>query len=169
MIATASATTVYLSAGATVNFSNTGSPASGYNWNFGDGGSATTANPTYSYSAIGTYTVTLTGTLGGCSDSDVITIIVLANVSIHEEVAGIATTIYPNPTQGLIHVDMVNLNDVNIHLQIVDAIGKLIDSKQVSGTDIRTTFDMSNRPAGIYFIRVLTNDGVLTKRISVTH
>ena len=33
-----------------------------YAWDFGDGGSATTANPTYTYSAAGTYSVSLTVT-----------------------------------------------------------------------------------------------------------
>jgi len=169
MVASASATTVYLSAGATVNFSNTGSPATGYNWSFGDGGSSTSSSPTYSYSAVGTYTVTLTGTLGGCTDTDVITIIVLASVSIHEEVDGISTSIYPNPAQGFVHVDMINTNDLDIQIQMIDAIGKLIETKQVNGIDIRTSFDLTNQPAGIYFVRIMTTGGLLTKRISVTH
>jgi hypothetical protein len=113
--------------------------------------------------------VTLTGTFCGCADTDVITIIVLASVSIHEEVDGITTSIYPNPTQGFIQVDMVNTNDVDIQIQIIDAIGKLIETQKVNGIDIRTSFDLSNQPAGIYFIRVLTSGGILTERISLTH
>jgi parallel beta-helix repeat protein len=38
---------------------STGSPTA-WNWNFGDGGSATTQNPTHTYSTAGNYTVTLT-------------------------------------------------------------------------------------------------------------
>lgn len=47
--------------GAPVSFTDRsgGSPTS-WNWNFGDGGSSTTRNPTHAYAAPGTYTVTLT-------------------------------------------------------------------------------------------------------------
>lgn len=169
MVATASATTVYLSLGASVDFSNTGSPATAYDWDFGDGGSSTSASPTHAYSTTGTYTVVLTGTLGSCADTDTITITVLTDVSIHDVVDGISMSIYPNPTHGMVNIDMVNTNAVDVELQIVDAIGKLIDTRQLSGHDIRTTVDLTNSPSGIYFVRILTDGGVLTKRISVSH
>jgi PKD repeat protein len=54
----------------TVQFtdSSTGSPTM-WSWNFGDGGTAMVANPSYTYSAPGTYTVTLTASsqTGGSS------------------------------------------------------------------------------------------------------
>ncbi|MFQ5607579.1 MAG: PKD domain-containing protein, partial [Candidatus Zixiibacteriota bacterium] len=53
--------------GNAVSFSSTGSSDPdgsivGYSWDFGDGGSSNQANPSYAYSAAGTYTVTLTVT-----------------------------------------------------------------------------------------------------------
>ena len=57
----------------TVNFtsSSTGSGLS-YQWNFGDGGSGTGAGPGHSYTAFGTYSVSLTVTdLYGCSNTKV--------------------------------------------------------------------------------------------------
>lgn len=50
-------------ANTTINFSNTSLNTHAetiYSWNFGDGSSASTANPSHSYSAGGNYTVTLT-------------------------------------------------------------------------------------------------------------
>lgn len=169
MIATASATTVYLSTGATVNFSNSGSPATSYNWDFGDGGSSTSTSPTHSFSLTGVYTVILTGTLGSCTDTDTIIITVLLEVAIHDVVDGISMTMFPNPTEGLFNINMINTNNVEVEVQVVDAIGKVIDSKQLNGYDIRTSFDLTTRPAGIYFVRILTDGGILTKRISVAH
>ena len=54
----------------TVQFSSAGSSdpygqALGYSWDFGDGSTSTTANPSHVYSANGTYTVKLTVTGGG--------------------------------------------------------------------------------------------------------
>jgi PKD repeat protein len=46
----------------TVNFTNTSTNGQSYAWTFGDGGTSTTANPSHTYAAIGTYTVCLTVT-----------------------------------------------------------------------------------------------------------
>lgn len=57
-----------------VNFTSTATDSDGsiaqYAWTFGDGGSASTANPSHTYGAAGTYTVTLTVTdNNGATDS----------------------------------------------------------------------------------------------------
>ncbi len=44
----------------TVAFTNTSSQGLSYQWNFGDGGTSTADQPTYTYNVPGTYTVTLT-------------------------------------------------------------------------------------------------------------
>ncbi|MBC7536529.1 MAG: PKD domain-containing protein [Ferruginibacter sp.] len=54
----------------TVNFSNASTNAVLFQWNFGDGGTSSSQNPSHTYLNSGTYTVTLvtTGT-NGCTDS----------------------------------------------------------------------------------------------------
>jgi len=42
-----------------------------YQWNFGDGGTSTQANPSHTYNSLGTYNVSLTVTDPNCSDSEV--------------------------------------------------------------------------------------------------
>ena len=54
-----------------VSFTNSSSGATSYNWNFGDGGSSTAANPSHNYTAAGSYTVTLTATNACGSDQDI--------------------------------------------------------------------------------------------------
>lgn len=51
-------------AGQTIQFyaNPTGGIGDTFSWNFGDGGTSTAENPTHSYSASGTYTVSVTGT-----------------------------------------------------------------------------------------------------------
>lgn len=57
----------------TVNFNNSTSGAVSYEWNFGDGNTSTQRNPVHTYTAMGSYTVTLTATnANGCSDTLVI-------------------------------------------------------------------------------------------------
>jgi PKD repeat protein len=51
-------------------------------WNFGDGGTSTATNPSHSYSAPGTYTVTLTAFNGAVSDVSTQTVTILAGPSV---------------------------------------------------------------------------------------
>ncbi|MFZ5906076.1 MAG: PKD domain-containing protein [Nitrospirota bacterium] len=55
----------------TVNFTDTstGGPTS-WSWNFGDGGTSALQNPSHTYNAAGTYTVSLTATNASGSDSE---------------------------------------------------------------------------------------------------
>jgi len=52
----------FMADGNTVTFDNTSSGADSYTWNFGDGGTSTEENPTYTYGSEGTFEVTLTAT-----------------------------------------------------------------------------------------------------------
>ena len=54
---------------AIIPFSNTSSTHTGSQWYFGDGGSSTLDNPSWAYSASGTYTVTLIASNGPCHDT----------------------------------------------------------------------------------------------------
>ncbi len=55
----------------TVTFTNQSTGGTNYSWNFGDGGNSTIANPVHTYTAAGTYAVTLIAinSAGGCSDT----------------------------------------------------------------------------------------------------
>lgn len=56
----------------TVNFTNTTVNTTSAAWNFGDGGTSTQINPTYTYNALGTYNVTLQVTdNNGCVNSSI--------------------------------------------------------------------------------------------------
>ena len=57
--------------GLSVAFTDTSTNAGGatYSWDFGDGGSASVADPNHPYAAPNTYLVTLTVTVGGLSDT----------------------------------------------------------------------------------------------------
>ena len=54
----------------TTTFTSTSTGATSYFWDFGDGGTSTLANPTYTYNTTGSYTVTLvTSNPGDCKDT----------------------------------------------------------------------------------------------------
>lgn len=51
-----------------ITFTNTSVEAATYAWDFGDGGTSTATNPAHTYTATGSYTVTLTATNGSVSN-----------------------------------------------------------------------------------------------------
>lgn len=65
-----------------VAFSNASAGASGYSWNFGNGGTSTGQDPATTYSTGGTYVVTLTASNGSCVSTYTLTIFVDQAISL---------------------------------------------------------------------------------------
>ncbi|MEO8146596.1 MAG: PKD domain-containing protein [Bacteroidia bacterium] len=67
---------------ASVNFINSSINSTSYSWTFGDGGTSTLANPSYTYNAAGVYTVTLIASgIASCASIDTLTITNYINVT----------------------------------------------------------------------------------------
>ncbi len=69
-------------------------------------------------------------------------------------------TLYPNPTKGILNIK----SDKQAQATLFAASGSVIAKYQLSGNG---QIDLSNLPNGIYFIRLRTDDQVITKRISL--
>jgi hypothetical protein len=72
--------------------------------------------------------------------------------------------IYPNPTEGILTVEIVNFtNDLQAEFLLTDLSGKVINrQKATSGYQ---TFNLSNQPAGIYLLRIQINGENTTWKI----
>ncbi|MCT4582289.1 MAG: PKD domain-containing protein [Flavobacteriales bacterium] len=166
----ANASPLTIPVGGTVNFSNNGSVATSYNWIFGDGTNSTQGSPSHTYNTDGTYNVVLSGVLGNCEATDTITIIVgnggptsINNFKIEE-----AVQVYPNPTNGLINLSIELPYYQDIEYVLFDAIGKVIQSQQaIQVLQLNTPIDFSNNAKGVYYLRIQTELGQTTKRISL--
>lgn len=66
---------------------------------------------------------------------------------------------YPNPTNDVL---FVRGHDI-LHIQVVSSIGQLI--KSVETKDIITKVDLSHLIKGVYFIKVATSKGLVSKKI----
>lgn len=154
--------------GGTVNFNNSGSNATSYSWNFGDGQSSTTGFVAHTYNVQGVYTVTLTGTIGTCTDTDVITINV-GVTGVDQVTLENAVNVYPNPNAGLFNLKLDFTETQNVEISLFSAIGQLIETRQIDNVDSQVeTFNVSNQAEGIYFVRVKTNNGTVTKRMTIS-
>ena len=74
------------------------------------------------------------------------------------EIADVA--VYPNPAKDVIHVEMMCESPVH-RIEIYDVTGKLMISS------IEIEINVSELETGMYFVNILTEKGVVTKKISI--
>lgn len=75
--------------------------------------------------------------------------------------ATIICTVYPNPTANVCHL---TANGVMIEsVALYDTFGKLVGTMSVNNTE--ATLDLSGYATGIYHVRIVTTDGVVTTKI----
>jgi Fibronectin type III domain. len=72
-----------------------------------------------------------------------------------------SVVVYPNPTRGTVQVQNTQ-SDIH-QVMMYDAYGKLLSTVEVSGNN--ATLDLSGYADGLYFMRVTTDKGVVTKRV----
>ncbi len=72
-------------------------------------------------------------------------------------------SVFPNPTQGLVNVDLSEL-DKSVDIDVVDVLGNQI--MRLNKQTGLISLDFGEMSKGVYFIRVHTNNGVVTKKIS---
>ncbi len=109
----------------------------------------------------GTFTITYTYTDGNnCTNSATTQIVVNVCTGINEAPPAIAFEVFPNPVEDFASVVV---ND-NCEISLLNMLGKEILSKKVPAGTSR--IEMTGLPAGVYFIRVRTADGIATKKIT---
>lgn len=72
-------------------------------------------------------------------------------------------TIAPNPTSGLTTIQLTEATPGVVY--VLDTNGRLIQQMAITSTNL--PIDLSAYASGLYTIKIQTNDGVLTKRITV--
>ncbi len=138
---------------------------------WGDGGrSVATAvggsiAETYTYLTDGKYTVCINLESNGCllkscDQSANVTRTGLMNIS------NGSLNVYPNPSNGVFNLDLSDLNTENIQVEVYSANGQLINGNvNIAGNAAQ--LDLSTAAAGVYLVKVHTESGVYTARITL--
>lgn len=128
-----------------------------WSWNFGDGTTVTTQNPTHSYAVIGTYTVSLTVT-----DSNEET----SNAHAEQIVVGppVMMYSYPNPTANAATIAYrAPDGSTDLVLRIYNITGALVFEQELTAGASPYTWDLNStgnaaQPNGLYLCVVVAKD-----------
>lgn len=155
----ASANTYTINTGDGIQFFNTGSTASSYSWNFGDGNNSIFGNPYHVFNFPGAYNVVLTGTAGICQNTDTL-LIYVGSVDITEN-NKISTSIYPNPTKNYINIlSEEDIKEISIYNKLGQKVFKT-NEKNIKKIDVSK---LSN---GVYSLIIKLNEKTDLHRIKI--
>ena len=84
------------------------------------------------------------------------------------EIQNIASlSIFPNPASNNLSLN-VELNDFeNMTIEMTDMYGKLVYTESVQGTYYRNNIDVSNLANGIYQVRIIAGENIITSNVVV--
>ena len=71
--------------------------------------------------------------------------------------------VYPNPTKSLITVEAEGMTAVSVY----NTLGQCVLQKEVDGN--QTTVDLQHASEGLYMLRIKTEQGIISKRITLKH
>ena len=153
----------------TVDFdASTTTNAITYDWNFGDGGTASGAQVSHSYAANGTYSVTLLAT-GLCGVDTLVVPVVVAGINVAESALSRSLSLYPNPTAGLFHVEFDLGSMQHAELKVVNALGQSVyvrSLESASGLQ-RHSIDLRGYASGLYWLQITSEEGQAMQRVAV--
>ena len=160
--------TSYIHLGDSITFTNTSAGAVSYSWTFGDGGTSTAANPTHKYSAIGTYTTTLTVlNANGCSSTISKQDTVTFPLGIIEDAAADASQLKIFSYENRVMVDFSEFKIVDANIEIYNILGKSISNEEYhSPTTYTKALDLE---AAYVIVRVKMADGSLAAKKLFIH
>ncbi len=135
-----------------VDFDASGSAAGSYAWDFGNGTSSTDQNPSVTYAAEGTYTVTLVVT-NSCGNDTLEQPVTVTTIGIADLMGVNGLEVYPNPAKGNLQVSWT-ATPGTVTIEIWNTIGTRVSTVQVDGNNVTETFNVANLVSGMYLLRI---------------
>ncbi len=69
--------------------------------------------------------------------------------------------IYPNPTNGILQIELgISIN--NITIQVFNSLGQIIIEERANST--LNTLNLQQFPSGLYFVQVMSNNGIIAQQ-----
>ena len=93
-------------------------------------------------------------------------IVVGRTVGVEDLALAKASKIYPNPTDGKSTLEINLPKAEKITLELYDYLGRRLEQRKLgNGARFMEVFDLSQRAAGLYYVRMVTKDGFAVKEV----
>ncbi len=144
-------------------------PSSIITWDFGDGTMGTGLTDTVVYSWTNPsnptpYTVTLTID-NGCGN-EFTTIDIAPSVGINDVEYG-AFSVYPNPAQSVLNLQLTNAFGSQGSVEFIDISGRVVQTETLNAASDFAQFDVSELASGTYTIKITGDEQVLVNRVTI--
>ena len=134
-----------------------------YRFKFSDGGSLNTASGVYQFPYEGDFNISLfTRNQADCECSSV-QVKSIRNSMSTSKVTGDKVSIFPNPSSGLVNVEASSKIQ---SIAVYNVLGDVVEAAQTL-KDRTATLRMHGVAEGVYLIKVTTEQGVVTRRVSI--
>ncbi len=148
----------------TVFFTDLSENATSWAWDFGDGGTSTDQNPSYTYTDPGVYTVTLVASNEANADTlEVVDLITVNEVISVANIGAERLSIYPNPSSGMVTVELPA--GLSGRFLITDMTGKEVMKKEVYGSESTLQIDIDE--PGMYLFMMRTEQHSFYNKIVI--
>ncbi|MFN0036380.1 MAG: PKD domain-containing protein [Saprospiraceae bacterium] len=154
--------------GLTAMFHSTSMNADSYFWDFGNGQTSIEENPTHTYTAAGTYTVTLTAT-NECGFFTISMEVTVTTVGTKSPDWLTDFRLSPNPATDAFTVEMGGLAADQVEFSLVASGGQVVLQEQANfrlGT-LTQRFETSDLPAGLYLFRIQAGEQMKFAKVVV--
>lgn len=145
-----------------------GSADNDYLWDFGDGSGSTVQEATHLYANGGNYTVTLivSNDCGADTTSQVINV---WPTSVTETNANQSLALSPNPTEGIVNVELQVATPGDWTAEILNIAGQVVANYNLGMVQeqYNATIDVGYLAKGIYLFRLSSQEGQLLQRLVV--
>jgi hypothetical protein len=145
-----------LSSDPTVDFTNLSTKATTYSWDFGDSNGSTDENPSHTYSADGTFTVTLTAE-SPCDTDSIAYQVTITSAGISELHNTFAIKYIGNG------VFSFNGEELIEEVEVFNMEGRKVPFERYDGNTVKV--DLSGNEYGIYLINLKSKTGVVNGRL----
>ncbi len=112
-----------------------------------------------------------TAALSGCSGlswataGQLIALECQTTTSVDDQFSSSSYLVSPNPSSGVFEIAMQNKNTPKCKMEVYDCLGKVMKVREIE--EMKTTIDLSNLPKGIYFLKLVSTEGTLVKKIMI--
>lgn len=139
-----------------------------YTWLTGDGNQILSngVGTQYQYAAPGKYCITMVASNDAqcqCTATKCITL--TTDISTPEGMNN-AVSIYPNPNSGIFNITLDATINTDMTVNVYNTLGELVKTVVVGGNT--TTIDMSDFASGVYVVKVIAQEQVATKKITIS-